>query len=79
MTERVTINRPIFDTSLSFSMDHYDLCERDLILYRRGFENMQVPLFPFDEVYFENNDGETVGKRLVSATEEEWDKYKPQE
>lgn len=76
--DRITIQKTIHETTNRYSCDYYEQYEREIVLFRRGYENKQIFLEPFDRVFFENDMGKTIGKWVVSATEEEWEKYKPE-
>ena len=77
--DRITIQRIIHETTNRYSCDYYEQYEREIVLIRKGFENREIMLNPFDRVFFENDAGKTVGKWVVSATKEEYEKYKKDE
>ena len=74
--DRITIQRPIFETTNRYSCDYYEQYEREIVLMRRDFPDKSILLHPFDRVFFENDTGETVGKWVVAATDEEHEKHK---
>ena len=74
--DRITIHKIIYETTNRYSCDYYEQYEREIVLFRKGFPEKQVFLDPFDRVFFENDLGKTVGKWVVSASEDEYRKYK---